>query len=191
MINLDPKPNQKPARGKVLLSEPFLSDPFFKKTVVLLCDHDTDGAFCFVLNNYVEVRINQVIDDFPDIDSAISIGGPVKNTNLFFIHTLGEEVPNAQEVIPGVYFGGDFDVLKEKLKSGEADAECVRFFIGYSGWSGKQLQEELDSKSWFVTSISAEWVMNTQVKDLWKEIMQKLGAKGKLIAKLPDDPELN
>lgn len=173
------------------MSEPFIEDPFFKRTVVLLCEHNEEGSFGFVLNNYIDIELDQIVEEFPHVPYSISIGGPVKNTNLFYIHTLGDLIPESVMVMDGLYFGGDFEILKAKLIAGEIEWSAVRFFIGYSGWSPKQLEEELKEKSWFVTKVNKKTVMGTEDKNLWKSIMKKLGPRGKLIANLPVDPELN
>ncbi len=191
MIDLSPSNNQVPERGSVLLSEPFIEDPFFKRTVVLLCEHNEEGSFGFVLNNYIDIELDQIVEEFPHIPYSISVGGPVKNTNLFYIHTLGDLIPESALVMDGLYFGGDFEVLKSKLINEEVSLKDVRFFIGYSGWLPKQLNEELKHKSWFVTKVNKTTIMNTEDKNLWKSIMQNLGMKGKLVANFPIDPELN
>jgi putative transcriptional regulator len=191
MIDLSPSNNQLPERGSVLLSEPFIEDPFFKRTVVLLCEHNEEGSFGFVLNNYIDIELDQIVEEFPHIPYSISVGGPVKNTNLFYIHTLGDLIPESALIMDGLYFGGDFEILKSKLINEEVSLKDVRFFIGYSGWLPKQLDEELKHKSWFVTKVNKITIMNTDDKDLWKSIMQNLGMKGKLVAKFPIDPELN
>ena len=77
-----------PQAGNVLLSEPFLDDPYFGRKVVLLCEHNEEGSFGFVLNNYVDIDVDEVMDDLPKLDTRISVGGPVKNGNLYYLHTV-------------------------------------------------------------------------------------------------------
>ena len=101
MIDLRPSSDQVPERGSVLLSEPFIEDPFFKRTVVLLCEHNEEGSFGFVLNNYIDIELDQIVDEFPHLPYSISVGGPVKNTNLFYIHTLGDLIPESVMVMEG------------------------------------------------------------------------------------------
>jgi putative transcriptional regulator len=191
MIDLRPNQNQIPEKGCILLSEPFLNDPFFKRTVVVLCEHNEEGAFGFILNNYIDVSLEEVIEDFPDWQNVISIGGPVKNGNLFYLHTLGDLIPNSAKVMDGLYFGGDFDVVKDKMASGSIQPQQIRFFIGYSGWTAHQLEDEVKEQSWYITHVTPKVIMDTEEKDLWKSIMKKFGPKGKMIANLPEDPELN
>lgn len=190
-IKLSPDPNVQPSKGQVLLAEPFLSDPYFRRTVIFLCEHNKEGSFGFVLNNYIDVELDQIMENMPVFNGKISIGGPVRNSNLYYLHTLGEQVEDSVEVIPGVYMGGNFETIRKMLVSGKVEKDQVRFFVGYSGWSPQQLENEIKTHSWFVTSIRKELVMNTEVEDLWKIIMQNMGKKGKIIAGMPEDPTLN
>lgn len=190
-IDFSPNTNVEPKKGQVLLSEPFLNDPYFKRTVILLCEHNREGSFGFVLNNFIEVELDQIIEDMPKFDGKISIGGPVRNSNLYYIHTLGEEIEESVEILPGVFMGGDFEKLRKLLFAGKIAPEQVRFFVGYSGWSPEQLQTEIKSQSWFVTDIDKDLVMDTEVDDLWRHIMKQLGRKGEMIANMPEDPSLN
>ncbi|MEY3397872.1 MAG: hypothetical protein RL220_466 [Bacteroidota bacterium] len=191
MLDLTPSGNTEVEKGQVLLSEPFLNDPYFKRTVILLCEHNQEGSFGFVLNNYIDVELSQIMENMPDFDCRISIGGPVKNSNLYYLHTLGEEVEDSLEVVPGIYMGGNFNTLRQMLVEGKVKKGQVRFFVGYSGWSPDQLKDELKTKSWFVTRIPKELIMNTDSDDIWKDIMKSFGVKGQIIANLPEDPSLN
>ena len=180
-----------PKRGQVLLSEPYISDTFFHRTVVFLCENNAEGSFGFVLNNYVDLPIHKVIANFPEFPGRISLGGPVKNESLFYIHTLGEIVKGSTRVMPGIWYGGEFDDIKALIDNNTLPPNSLRFFIGYSGWGARQLQEEIQSKSWFVANIAAKDIMNSSENNLWQEIMKKLGAKGDVVSKFPENPNLN
>jgi putative transcriptional regulator len=156
-----------------------------------LCEHNEEGSFGFVLNNYIDVELEQIMENMPNFGGKISIGGPVRNSNLYYIHTLGDQIEDSLEILPGVFMGGNFETLRKKLFSGEVDKNQVRFFVGYSGWSPDQLQAEIKANSWFVTDVDRETVMDTDIEYLWKVIMKKLGKKGEMISKMPEDPNLN
>ncbi len=190
-FDFSPNTNIEPKKGQVLLSEPFLNDPYFKRTVVLLCEHNEEGSFGFVLNNYIDVELNQIMENMPAYEGKISIGGPVRNSNLYYIHTLGNLIEDSIEILPGVYMGGNFETLRKLMFNGKITPEQVRFFVGYSGWSPQQLKNEIDTQSWFVADVNQETVMNTSIPDLWKVIMLKMGRKGQMIANMPEDPSLN
>lgn len=190
-LNLGPNSNQSPEKGSILISEPFLEDPFFKRTVILLCDHNSEGSFGFVLNNYIDMNIEEIIDGIDSINSKISIGGPVKNSNLYYIHTLGEEIEGSVHIFDNVYMGGDYEQLKELIKTDQILPDQVRFFVGYSGWSANQLETELEQKSWFVTELGGQFIMNTNEGNLWKKSLEKFGVKGKVVSNIPLDPSQN
>lgn len=181
----------KPSKGKVLISEPFLDDDYFKRSVVLLCEHNEEGSFGFVLNNFIDIQLTDLIEDLPAFATKISIGGPVSADNLYYIHTLGDAIPGSIEVVDGVYMGGSFDVLRLALESGTLKKDQLRFFVGYSGWSPGQLDEELERSSWFVGQASGAQIMDVDIEDLWKTILSSMGQNHSLIANYPEDPTLN
>lgn len=191
-INLQVNNTLKPERGRLLISEPFLQDEYFSRSVVLLCEHNDEGSFGFVLNNYLEVDLHEVSTNFPDIPARISLGGPVKNQNLYFIHTLGNLIPGSAPIADSIYLGGDYDVLVNQLQNDLALLKHVRFFLGYSGWSSGQLESELKEKSWLVVeTFDEKEIMDTNLDSIWKDLLAQQGGKYKMMSKFPLDPRLN
>lgn len=182
---------QEPDKGKVLLSEPLLSDPFFKRSVVLLVEHDQEGSLGFVLNKTVSVNVNDLLEDFPMMDSEVYWGGPVNKNHLFYMHTKGHLLDGSKEIVPGLFWGGDFDKLKELIEERKISSEDIRFFAGYSGWGKGQLIKELNEKSWIVTRASIPSLMLLKDKGLWKLFMTRLGKKFEIMSNFPEDPSLN
>lgn len=191
MIKITPENNTTPARGKILLSEPFLNDPFFKRSVILLCEHNEEGSFGFVLNNYINMSLDQIMGELPNLDTKVSVGGPVKNSNLYYLHTLGNTIYDSKEITDGIFLGGDFNALKDLMLDGQVEPNEVRFFVGYAGWSANQLQEELESKSWFVTDANKELIMNTKSDTLWADFLKSMGPDFARVSELPKDPNMN
>ncbi len=192
MIRFTPENQALPEAGDVLLSEPFMDDPYFGRKVVLLCEHNEEGSFGFVLNNYIDIDLNEVMDDLPALQARISVGGPVKNSNLYYIHTR-PDIPDSVPVVDGVYMGGDFDLIKSMIQRGELAASQIRFFIGYSGWSAKQLDEEILSRSWFVSKAGQGDILRTDEDNetFWKRLISGMGNGYDHIANAPSDPSLN
>ena len=110
-LDLDPDNQHAPARGHLLVSEPYLTDPYLRRTVVLLCEHNEEGSFGFVLNRHMDLAVNDLMENMPPIGSQVGIGGPVESGSLFYIHTLGQRIEGSQEVVDGVFMGGDYDQL--------------------------------------------------------------------------------
>lgn len=191
MINLTPDNKLKPAKGRVLLSYPIMNDPFFKRTVILLCEHNEEGSFGFVLNKYLDIELSDLVEDFPEVPGKIGMGGPVQTSNLYYLHTLGDIVSESMEVIPGLYMGGDFEGLQRAVKNKTIQEGSVRFFVGYSGWSANQLEDELSENSWLITKASAKVLMNTNDDNLWINILKGMGSKYAVLVNMPEDPSLN
>ncbi|MEA3446215.1 MAG: YqgE/AlgH family protein [Bacteroidota bacterium] len=179
-----------PQKGRVLISEPFLDDYYFKRSIVLLTEHNQEGSIGFVINNPVEVSLNELLPDFPDFKANVSIGGPVGADSIQFIHTLGDMLLNAIKIKPGLYWGGNFEQMKSLIQSGQIRKEDILFFIGYSGWSPNQLDDELTRKSWIVTELSTEAIMSYN-KDIWKNTLKTMGKKYRVWVNFPDNPGLN
>lgn len=156
----------------------------------MLCDHNEKGSFGFVLNRFVDLKIQEIIDDFPEIPMRVSVGGPVKNSNLFYLHTL-PDLEGSEQVFEGIYMGGDFDLIKSKLEDGIITKNEIRFFVGYSGWTENQLENELNGKSWYVIPPRKNLIMNTDSDSLWSEALKDLGGKYAVMANFPEDPSLN
>jgi putative transcriptional regulator len=118
--------------GNILLAEPFMLDPNFRRSVVLLCDHHDEGSIGFILNKPLNRSIDEIIPDFPEFKSEVFYGGPVATDTIHFIHSVGDLVEDSVEVSRGVYWGGDYEKLKFLIESELILPDNIRFFIGYS-----------------------------------------------------------
>lgn len=197
MIDLDKilnirKSTVRPTRGRVLISNPFLSDYFFKRAVVLLVDHSEDGSFGVIVNKPLDFRVNDVTKSFPTSTSQVFLGGPVKTEGLFYIHTLGEVIPESLQVMKGLWWGGELSVLEEIIMDDpERASESVRFYLGYSGWVTNQLKGEIQSKSWAITNVNVGEIMEGSTNNLWDEKVRELGKSYDPWLKMPVDPSFN
>jgi putative transcriptional regulator len=181
----------RPSRGKILISEPLLSDNYFKRSVVLLAEHSDEGSFGIILNKPIDNKFNEVVPDFPDYDGNLYLGGPVSNSSLFFIHTLGNKIDNSQEIMEGLYWGGDIDSVRELLMINQIDKNQIRFCVGYSGWGSNQLEDELKRNSWLVSSLPAKTLMEQSPDGLWDYALTKLGSDYSYWTNFPTDPGMN
>lgn len=180
-----------PEKGKFLISEPFMEDNFFKRSVVFLCEHNDDGTFGFVLNNILSVGIGELLDELEGCEFDVGFGGPVNSTNLYYLHTAGDRIQDSMEVLDGIYTGGDFDQIKTLIKTGLINEEEIRFFLGYSGWSSGQLDDEIKENSWIVADFNSKEIIKNVDKSLWKSLLDQMGGKFKMIANFPEDPSMN
>mgnify|MGYP006305143731 FL=1 len=182
--------NMTPEQGRILISEPLLNDSYFKRSVVLLTEHSENGAVGFVLNKPIDIPITDVISDFPSFSTTLYVGGPVGKDTVHYIHTLGELISNSVHVKDDIYWGGDFDQVKEYIREGLIQPSQIRFFLGYSGWSPRQLEGEIENNAWLVSEVESSKIMNPD-ENLWNKILQNLGSHYKSWTNCPENPTLN
>lgn len=180
-----------PAPGILLIADPFLKDPNFLRTVVFLCEHNDEGSFGFVLNRQYENTLDELIPELEGHQLPVYYGGPVQQDSIHFLHRYPDEIPGGQEVMKGVYWGGDFEAVVNLIKSPSFNPEKIRFFIGYSGWSDGQLKEELTEKSWLTVEAERRLVFHKDVTEVWKDSIKHLGGDYGIMANFPIDPQLN
>ena len=178
-------------KGRLLLSEPYLADPNFERTVILLTEHNEEGSVGFILNKPSESHVSEVMEDLKGLDAQIFIGGPVQQDTLHFIHRCGD-LEDAIELENGIYWGGNFEQLLSLIDTGKFLVTDIKFFLGYSGWSPDQLQEELKLNSWIVSDRgSHEMIFETLPDQMWKKAMHELGGRFSVYSNYPADPRMN
>ena len=179
------------ASGISLVAEPFMEDPNFKHTIVLLCHKTVDGAFGFVLNKPTAIKVTEALDDFPSEDFMLYEGGPVEKDTIHFITTRGDIIEGSKEVAKDLYWGGDFEKLKLLIDTKQVSPDEVKFFIGYSGWDAGQIEDEMEMKSWILSPVKSEFVFEEDTMKAWRNVLLNLGEQYKFIANIPEDPSLN
>jgi putative transcriptional regulator len=180
-----------PAPGILLIADPFLKDPNFLRTVVFLCEHKEDGSFGFVLNRKYENTLGELIPELEGIDIPVYYGGPVQMDTIHFLHQYPDEIPGGQQVIQGVYWGGDFDMVVSMIKKENIDFNKIRFYIGYSGWSNGQLNDEMNEKTWLTVEATRKLIFHRNYGEIWKDSLKHLGGDYEIMVNFPIDPQLN
>ena len=178
-------------KGQLLLDSGQLRGSFFQRTVVLICQHDAEGAFGLVLNRATGSNVGEmIVADLPDTlkTNPLYLGGPVQPSALSFLHT-DSFIPDAN-VMPNLSLGHSLDSLIELGESFSATRK-VKMFAGYAGWSPGQLEEEMKRKAWLTHPASLELVFENDPAQLWQAILQKKGWKYKLLSQMPEDLSLN
>ncbi|WP_170138311.1 YqgE/AlgH family protein [Niabella yanshanensis] len=180
-----------PASGTLLIANPHLDDPNFLRTVVFLCEHSEEGSFGFVLNRKLDYAIEELVPELEDFKIPVFEGGPVELNTLHFLHQYPDAIPGGKEIGEGLFWGGEFDKVIELINSRTADLNKIRFFLGYSGWSGGQLQAEMEERTWIVAPAPAKFIFSGNEKELWKDVLKDLGGEYELIINAPLDPRMN
>jgi putative transcriptional regulator len=184
--SLDPK------QGNILISEPLMNDFHFGRSVILLIDHEeAEGTFGIIINKKLNVSVSQIVDEFPDFEAAAYLGGPVSDNQLFFLHTLGEVIPDSLPILDGLYWGGEVDTLKTLIATGIANEDNTRFYLGYAGWDSGQLVSELVRNSWLIGNITAEQLFNIPEEVMWQTFVSQAGSPYEMWRRFPKNPEDN
>lgn len=177
LFNIDISSNA-PFQGALLVAEPLLNDDYFNHAVICLTEYDDNKTTMgFILNNKTRHNLQSLIAEIScNTPIPVYCGGPMSEDKLFYIHSLGDIIPDSHEIIPGLYVGGDFNAVIKYLNSGYPIEGYIKFFIGYSGWDIGQLKSELRKNVWAVTT-------PTDISDLikahndsyWHTIVRSMG----------------
>jgi putative transcriptional regulator len=183
---------QKFFKGQLLLDSGQLTGSFFERTVLLICEHNPEGAFGLVLNRSAGNKVGEVIvADLPDTlrESPLYLGGPVQPTALSYLHS-DNFLPEAN-VFPNLNLGHSLDDLVE-IGESFSPVKKVKMFAGYAGWSPGQLEDEMKRKSWLTFPASLELVFDTPPEALWQKILKSKGGwRNKLLSQMPENLSWN
>lgn len=177
--------------GALLVAEPALLDPNFRRSVVFLCDHNDEGSFGLILNRATDFHLHEVLSEPIGLEHRLYFGGPVQTDTLHYLHPYADALDEAVPVLDGVGWGGPFEELAERVRLGELDGDAIRFFVGYAGWGEGQLQDEVDDSGWIVLPGSADDVFGHDPAVLWRDLLRSLGGEYALLSNFPDDPQMN
>jgi len=180
-----------PAPGVLLLAHPMLTDPNFRRAVVLLCEHSAEGSFGLILNKPLALELGEVVEGVAS-DVQVSLGGPVQPNTLHYLHRHQDVLTDATPVTEHVAWGGDFDLVKALVLSEEASPQTLRFFLGYSGWASRQLEEEIEEGGWILTELrDVDLSFPENPEQLWRTVLRRMGGEYAYLANFPDDPRMN
>lgn len=178
--------------GKLLIAEPFMEDPNFRRAVIQLCEHGSEGSVGFILNKGVGMQIHELLEGFPEMDAEVSYGGPVQTDTIHYLHDKGDLLEGSLFVAPGIYWGGDFEKLRFLIDTGGIQPANIRFFVGYSGWSAGQLKEEMGVHSWLLGDTDENYIFNPKASpDLWRKTLEAKGDRYGVIGQMKNQPIWN
>ena len=183
--------NQEIKAGHLLIADPFLKDPNFTRTVVLLCDHQLEGTIGFILNRKHNKNIGELISNLETCQFPVYYGGPVQTDTIHFLHCCPHLITDGLSIGNGIYWGGEFEKAANLLKSGTLEQGMIRFYLGYSGWGEEQLENEIKEKTWLTTQGNTSLVFHKNVSLIWQDSLRQLGGKYEQLIHYPLDPQLN
>lgn len=178
-------------KGQLLLESGTLHGSFFQRSVVLICQHDADGAFGLVLSRASGTKLGDALPSNLPValqDQPLFLGGPVQPSALSYLIS-GKSLKDAN-VLPNLELGHSLDTLIE-LATDQTLPGQIRIFAGYSGWNGGQLEEEMKHHAWICHPASLDWVFNADPAHIWQKIMRQKGWQQRLVADSPEDLSWN
>jgi len=178
--------------GVVLVAEPSLiGDISFQKSVILVANHCNTGTVGFITNKPTTSTISDFIPEVTE-EYRIYNGGPVEQDNLYFVHSIPELIPNSVKIAENVFWGGSFKIVSELMIDKVIEPDDIKFFLGYSGWSFNQLENEIIDHSWIISNAkNLRSLINDQIDCYWKNKMLELGGRYSIWANTPENPEYN
>jgi putative transcriptional regulator len=187
-----------PRAGRLLIATPLLGDPNFRRTVVLIVEHEvTEGTLGIVLNRPTAIAVDQVLEQWTELATDPSVvfkGGPVStNSALALALVPGKDEPvgwRALDGAPALARLGLLDLDAPPRLLAPA-IQSLRVFAGYAGWSPGQLDAEIDEGAWYVVGAEPGDVFAPEPERLWRDVLRRQEGELAFLATYPDDPGLN
>ncbi len=177
-------------RGRLLIAGPTLLDPNFARTVVLIGEHNEDGALGVVLNRPSETTIGEAVPDLEDLThagDAVHVGGPVQPSAVLVLAEY-EQPDQAQQLVTGSV---GFVAVEDEGDRVATALGRARVFAGYAGWGPGQLEAELERDDWIIADSVEDDVFDDDAATLWSRVLDRQGGKLRLVARMPVDPSVN
>lgn len=177
-------------KGKILISTPDISGDVFSRSVVLIIDHNDNGAFGLILNKKNSNMSNRLLHIF-GFKVDVYEGGPVENDKILFINKGMKVTENFSEINEEFYLTEDIENVISGIIEEQISVAEIKVFSGYSGWGSQQLEDEIRRKLWTVVDVyNLDYTLPND-QNLWKNIMQNLGGEFLLWANAPENISMN
>jgi putative transcriptional regulator len=175
--------------GQLLLASPTLQDPNFQRTVVLVGVHSEEGAMGVVLNRPSETAVNEAVPQLEGTvdEEPVYVGGPVQPGSIILLAQFLDPAPIGLLVVGRIGFPAPETDIEQLTDA----TDRRRVFAGYAGWSGGQLEAELDQGDWIVHPALPDDVFTDVPEELWSTVLTRMGGTYALIARMPRDPSVN
>ena len=174
--------------GQLLVASPTISEPAFARTVLLVVDHDRDGALGIVLNRPTETPVEAVVPAIApmfDEDDVVHDGGPVQPESLLTVAEFRDPADAAMLVL------GRVGMVRGDEAPRVPDVDRARAYAGYAGWSPGQLDAELARADWIVVPAMPDDLFRPDPEMLWHRALERMGGPYARLALVPEDPSVN
>ncbi len=176
-------------KGQLLIAGPGLTDPNFRRSVILVCAHDDDGALGLVVNRPADMLVADTVPELSDTLGAgepLWLGGPVAPDGVVLLAEFSDA--EGAHLVDGdlglVTTEADLDDLPGRTRR-------ARAFLGHAGWGPGQLDEELEREDWIVAALETEDAFADEPETMWSAVLRRLGGSFALVARMPVDPSVN
>ena len=178
-------------QGDILIANPYLQNTYFKRTVIYLCEHTSQGSLGFVMNKPHGIFLKDIFPHLKHGHFPLFEGGPVSSQELFYTHTIGLKLSDSVEVSKGVYMGGNFEELSRLIEQKKINNTQIKFFVGCSSWGEKQLDNEILREDWFLQPAIYDELVQSFPDELWGNELAKINPSFKAFSDFSFDPSLN
>lgn len=183
-------PSKNIKKGAILVARPSLNCDIFNRSVILIAEHHEDGSVGFILNKSLHLPASIFASNLK-AEHIVFDGGPVDRENIYYLHNRPDLIKNSYHIVNDIYWSGDFEDLIEALNNNLIDFHEIKFYLGYSGWEKKQLEDEIERNDWELIDQHQIDIFQHWHNDLWVNCMKKLGGENLLWINTPSDPTLN
>ncbi len=177
--------------NRFLISHPLSGDSYFSRSVVYITNHSPEESFGFIINFKTLYCLRDFRPQIKNGNIPIFEGGPVGKNQLFFIHSLGDIIPNSENIVDNIYIGGDFEEILKAIEDGLANESNLKLLMGYSGWGPKQLDTEIANRHWLITPPDKKVLFETAIDDVWKTGLSRVKKSYNLFGDIGSQPSLN
>jgi putative transcriptional regulator len=176
-------------RGHLLIAGANIFDPNFRRTVILVAEHDDNGAVGVILNRPAETTVREAVPllaPLVPLDEKVYVGGPVEPNAAVVLADFSDPTDQAQQVMGSVGF------LRAEVETDIVERiDRARVFAGYAGWAPGQLEGELAGSDWIIEPAQPDDVFSDDPEELWSAVLKRKGGKFHLLASMPLDPTTN
>jgi putative transcriptional regulator len=177
-------------KGDFLIADPsIINDDQFNRSIIIITSSSIEDEIVgLIINKPLNYKLQDIIPEIK-INFKIFDGGPVNKDNLYFIHTKNQLIPNSIKINESLYWSGDFKTVVDLVNTKQITCEDIKFCLGYTGWSAKQLIDEIKSENWIKSNkIISSGSVFTEMENLWKLKMIELGGEYLLWSNAPENP---
>lgn len=179
--------------GCFLISNPEMEGSVFDRSVVLICEHNEEGATGLIINKESNIKVSELSETFPctqDIKSQFMVGGPVAQEEVLVLHDLKSATDKRIDISKELFMTTNPSFLNT-VSVAQLDYCYLKFFLGYSGWSAGQIESEIERGSWTVCPMNMDIIKETSCDKIWSQSLHSLGGDFACKAFLPKDPNRN